>query len=89
MQCFLLVGLGINEGAGEDQDGGESEEDEDVEFSEFDPDELPGLVDAIKILFFGSTTLFHAERKCRGRLRARDAGQTSKGDLSAFFSTHT
>jgi hypothetical protein len=51
VQCLLLVGLGINEGAGEDQDGGESEEDEDAEFSEFDPDELPGLVDAIKILF--------------------------------------
>ena len=51
VQCLLLVGLGINEGAGEDQDGGESEEDEDAEFSEFDPDELPGLADAIKILF--------------------------------------
>lgn len=51
MQCLLLVGLGVNEGAGEDQDGGESEEDEDAVFSEFDPDELPGLVDAIKILF--------------------------------------
>ena len=53
MQCLLLVGLGVNEGAGEDQDCGESEEDEDAEFSEFDPDELPGLVDAIKILFSG------------------------------------
>ena len=51
MQCLLLIGLGINECAGEDQDGGESEEDDDTEFSELDPDELPGLVDAIKILF--------------------------------------
>ena len=50
-QCLLLVGLRINEGAAEDQDGGESEEDEDAEFSEFDSDELPGLVDAIKTLF--------------------------------------
>lgn len=51
MQCLLLVGLVINECAGEGQDGGESEEDEDVEFSQLDPDELPGLMDAIKILF--------------------------------------
>ena len=48
-QCLLLVGLRFNEGPGEDKDGGENEEDE----SEFDPDELPGLVDAIKILFLG------------------------------------
>ena len=33
--CLLLVVLGINEGAGEDKDGRESEEDEDAEFSEF------------------------------------------------------
>ena len=50
-QCLLLVGLGVNEGTGEDKDGGESKEDEDAEFSEFDSDELPGLVDAIKTLF--------------------------------------
>ena len=47
MQCLLLVGLGVNEGAGEEQDSGESEEDEDAEFSKFDPDELPGFLDAI------------------------------------------
>ena len=35
VQWLLLVGLGINEGAGEDQHGGESEEDEDAELSEF------------------------------------------------------
>ena len=47
MQCLLLVGLGTKWGAGEDQDAGASEEDEDAEFSEFDPDELPGFLDAI------------------------------------------
>ena len=47
MQCLLLAGLGINWDAGEDQDAGASEEDEDAEFSEFDPDELPGFLDAI------------------------------------------
>ena len=50
-QCLLLVGLGVNEGAGEDRNSEESEEDEDVELSEFDSDELPGLLDAIMILF--------------------------------------
>ena len=47
MQCLLLVGLGISWGAGEDQDAGAGEEDEDAEFSEFDPNELPGFLDAI------------------------------------------
>ena len=51
MQCLLLVVLGINVGAGEDQDGGESERHKDAELSDFDPDELPGLVDAINIIF--------------------------------------
>ena len=37
----MLVGLRINEGAGEDQDAGESEGDEDAELSEFDSDEPP------------------------------------------------
>ncbi|KAH9481144.1 hypothetical protein JR316_0005664 [Psilocybe cubensis] len=54
VQCLLLVGLGINEHAGkENVDPAEIDEDDvdDDEFSSLDPDELPNLVDAIKILF--------------------------------------
>jgi hypothetical protein len=48
VQCLLLVGLGINENLGiQDVD----EEDEDAAFVSFDPDELPDLIQAIKILF--------------------------------------
>lgn len=46
IQCLLLVGLGLNGNAGW------IEEDEDKnEFADMDPDELPNLVDAIKVLF--------------------------------------
>ncbi|KAF8972273.1 hypothetical protein BDZ97DRAFT_1783990 [Flammula alnicola] len=54
VQCLLLVGLGINEKAGKDRDtdADDDEEEEDgEEFSSLDPDELPSLVDAVKILF--------------------------------------
>ncbi|PPQ80290.1 hypothetical protein CVT25_003687 [Psilocybe cyanescens] len=54
VQCLLLVGLGVNEHAGkENVDPAEIDEDDDddEEFSSLDPDELPNLVDAIKILF--------------------------------------
>ncbi|KDR68573.1 hypothetical protein GALMADRAFT_146227 [Galerina marginata CBS 339.88] len=53
VQCLLLVGLGINENARRKDDDADSDDDDDSEeeFSEVDPDELPNLVDAIKILF--------------------------------------
>src|SRR5260370_39252920 len=48
VQCLLLVGLGINENLGiTDAD----EEDEDAQFASLDPDELPDLMQAMKILF--------------------------------------
>jgi len=53
IQCLLLVGLGLNVNAGKmgsDNWGGGEEEDED-EFADLDPAELPNLVDAIKVLF--------------------------------------
>jgi len=59
LQCLLLVGLGINEGLasaiakndlGDGRDDDE-EEDEDDQFAAFDPDELPDLMQAMKILF--------------------------------------
>ena len=59
---FVARWAWANKGAGEDQDSGESEED-DAELSEFDPDELPGLVDAIKTLFFESTHGKEMQRK--------------------------
>ena len=46
IQCLLLVGLGLNSNAGNPE-----EEEEDAEFADMDPDELPNLVDAVKILF--------------------------------------
>ena len=48
VQCLLLVGLGINENLAI-KDG--DYEDQDEQFESFDPDELPDLVQAIKILF--------------------------------------
>ncbi|KAF8910473.1 hypothetical protein CPB84DRAFT_1763776 [Gymnopilus junonius] len=54
VQCLLLVGLGINENASQvhDVDNEDDDEiDEDEEFAAFDPDELPHLLDAIKVLF--------------------------------------
>ncbi|KAF8150187.1 hypothetical protein B0H34DRAFT_732937 [Crassisporium funariophilum] len=54
VQCLLMVGLGINENAGRRDDGENDEDDEDdEEFAGLDPDELPNLVDAMKILFPG------------------------------------
>jgi len=53
VQCLLLVGLGINESLGiQDSD----DEDEDDQFASFDPDELPDLMQAVKILFPSSRT---------------------------------
>src|SRR5260221_4652234 len=53
VQCLLLVGLGINENLViQDAD----EEDEDEMFASFDPDELPDLMRAVKILFPSSRT---------------------------------
>ena len=53
IQCLLLVGLGLNVNAGimannRAEEEGEKEEDE---FTDLDPDELPNLVDAVKVLF--------------------------------------
>ena len=48
IQCLLLVGLGLNPNAGKTEEEGEEEE---AEFADMDPDELPNLVDAIKVLF--------------------------------------
>ncbi len=55
VQCLMLVGFGINEKAQVDRDResvyeGEVEDEEDG-FASLDPDELPSLVEAIKILF--------------------------------------
>jgi len=65
VQCLLLVGLGINENAWKNDDDFR-EEDDDEEFSSLDPDELPNLVDAIKILF--------------PNLRQNGSGLKSKGE---------
>ena len=46
IQCLLLVGLGLNSNAGNLE-----EDEEEAEFSDMDPDELPNLVDAVKVLF--------------------------------------
>jgi len=43
-ECLLTVGLGI-------EDGTSSREVEDERFQEFDPDDLPNLTDAVKLLF--------------------------------------
>ena len=52
VQCLLLVGLGINENAGrKDEEEEGDDEDNSEEFAGFDPDELPNLVEAVKILF--------------------------------------
>ncbi|KIM40711.1 hypothetical protein M413DRAFT_11545 [Hebeloma cylindrosporum] len=52
VQCLLLVGLGINENAGrKDEEEEGDEEDDSEQFAGFDPDELPDLVEAVKILF--------------------------------------
>ena len=55
VQCLLLVGLGINENAGRKDEEEESDLDDPAddpeEFAAFDPDELPNLVEAVKILF--------------------------------------
>lgn len=48
VQCLLLVGLGINDSISRrDAD----EDDEEEQFASFDPDELPDLMQATKILF--------------------------------------
>ena len=54
VQCLLQVGLGVNEGAGSRR--GEDVWDDDEDFAHFQPDELPSLVDAVKILFPGLGT---------------------------------
>ena len=46
IQCLLLVGLGLNSNPGIME-----EEEEEAEFADMDPDELPNLVDAVKVLF--------------------------------------
>jgi hypothetical protein len=46
IQCLLLVGLGLNSNAGNLE-----EKEEEAEFADMDPDELPNLVDAVKVLF--------------------------------------
>ena len=46
IQCLLLVGLGLNPNP-----GNQEEVDEEAEFADMDPDELPNLVDAVKVLF--------------------------------------
>jgi hypothetical protein len=43
-ECLLTVGLGI-------EDGTSGREGEDERFQEFDPDDLPSLTDAVKLLF--------------------------------------
>ena len=47
IQCLLLVGLGLNSNPGNQEEG----DDEEAEFADMDPDELPNLVDAVKVLF--------------------------------------
>ena len=49
IQCLLLVGLGLNSNTGNLPV--EEEEEEEAEFADMDPDELPNLVDAVKVLF--------------------------------------
>ena len=44
IQCLLLVGFGLNSNTG-------NPEEEENEFADMDPDELPNLVDAVKVLF--------------------------------------
>ncbi|CAA7269446.1 unnamed protein product [Cyclocybe aegerita] len=53
VQCLLLVGLGISENAAKRRDELEldDEDDDEEEFDGLAPDELPNLVDAVKILF--------------------------------------
>ena len=52
IQCLLLVGLGLNVNAGGmDHNGEEEKKKNEDEFADLDPDELPNLVDAIKVLF--------------------------------------
>ncbi|KAF9533997.1 hypothetical protein CPB83DRAFT_419110 [Crepidotus variabilis] len=54
VQCLLMVGLGINENAKKKRDTyeeDENDEDDDEIFAEFDPDELPTLIQAVRILF--------------------------------------
>ncbi|KAJ3488859.1 hypothetical protein NLJ89_g11580 [Agrocybe chaxingu] len=54
VQCLLLVGLGISENAAkrrEELDLDDDDDDDEEEFTGLDPDELPNLVDAVKILF--------------------------------------
>lgn len=56
VQCLLLVGLGINENAKRrrERDGYDEDdklEDDDELFEQFDPDGLPTLIEAVKILF--------------------------------------
>ena len=47
LQCLLLVGLGLNANTGMMAE----EEEEEEEFADLDPDDLPNLVDAVKVLF--------------------------------------
>ena len=49
VQCLLQVGLGVNEGTSSRR--AEDLWDDDEEFAHFQPDELPSLADAVKILF--------------------------------------
>ncbi|KAF8175807.1 hypothetical protein BJ912DRAFT_1064082 [Pholiota molesta] len=55
VQCLLLVGFGINENAGKEKARQlreeEEEDDDEEEFASLAPDELPTLVEAIRILF--------------------------------------
>ncbi|KAF9475969.1 hypothetical protein BDN70DRAFT_201845 [Pholiota conissans] len=56
VQCLLLVGFGINENAGKERERqrreeGDDSDDEEEEFASLAPDELPNLIEAIKILF--------------------------------------
>ena len=54
IQCLLLVGLGLNSSSSSSNAAGNlevEEEEEDAEFADMDPDELPNLVDAVKVLF--------------------------------------
>lgn len=50
IQCLLLLGLGLNVNSGLNREEEEEDEDEDG-FADLDPDELPNLVDAVKVLF--------------------------------------
>ena len=50
VECLLTVGLGL-EDAGAKLNGQGEEEREEVKYSEFDPDDLPGLTEAVKLLF--------------------------------------